>query len=189
MHDDVGDRCPDVDQHLAAAFVEQAFGCEASQHRERIQVQSRRFQLRGRHHLEQRVDHLTLRGDEQDSAEPVPLLVVVVLQRVKVQDRLVDRNGDGVLCLELQRTPQLVVGQIRKVELAHDDLLVGHAQVHALGLEPVARPERAQRLRHRPWLYDLAVADRSRWQHHLTKAVQGRRATAPSSHLHRPHRT
>ena len=94
--------------------------------------------------------------------------------------------GMYVLHLEGEGGAQLGRGQPRQVDLAHDDLLVGHADDDPLGAEPGLGPEGAKRRGDRLGVDDLAVADGAGGEDDLAEALEDRSASAQAQ-LGGPH--
>ena len=113
-----------------------------------------------------------LRGDEHDADHPAALLLELA-ERVEVQDHVVDRHRDELLHLEPEGVAQLLLGQPRQADLAHDDPLVAHAHHDLLGLEPADGPELAQGLGDGLGLADLAVLDGALGHLHLGGTQHG----------------
>jgi len=119
-----------------------------------------------------------------------PDFVGELLQRVEVQDRLLHRHRDEVLHLERQGLLQLTGRHPGKVDLAHDHLLVGHADHDLLGAELRLGPQLLDGCSDGVGVDHLAVAHRARRQGHLAETLERRRALAErelgSAHPRRP---
>ena len=101
-----------------------------------------------------------------------------LLERVEVQDGLVDRHRDEVLHLQRQRGAQLGQRQPRQVDLAHDHPLVGDPDGDLAAAEARLGPEQADGCGHRGGVHDLAVGDRAGRQGDLPEALERRRSLA-----------
>ena len=62
-------------------------------------------------------------------------------QHLEVEDGVVERDGDGLLRLELDRGAKLLGVDDRELHRADDDLLVGHAERETLAREAALFPE------------------------------------------------
>ncbi len=83
-------------------------------------------------------------------------------ERLVLEHGLVERHRDLLLGREAHgRVELLAVGDRRKVDGAHDDALVGHADAHPLG-QLVGGPQRLERVGELVDVGDLAVADDAR---------------------------
>ena len=188
VDEDVRDRGADVDDGLfAALFVLHAdLGhADGARHGERHQVDAHRLQLGGQRHVDDRVHHRPLRGDE-DQPQHAPSVLLELAERVEVQDGVLDRHRDELLRLEPERRPELLLGEPRERDLANHHPLVPHTHVDLPALEPAALPQLAERLAHQLGLTDLAGLDGSFGQGHLRRANDDRRV--PSLELGGAHR-
>ena len=116
-------------------------------------------------------DHLLAGGDEQ-APDRVAGVVDDLLQLHEVEDGLVDRERDEVGHLELERVLQLVRRHPGDLDQAYEHLLVRDPEHDVLLAELHTRPEGADRFSDGIGVDDLAVADNTRRQGHLTEAVQ-----------------
>ena len=107
-------------------------------------------------------DHVAAGGHQQDAVAPAGL-GRDELEGVIVEDRVLERHGELVLHLELHGRVELArIGDRRRVDDAHDDLLVRHPDANALA-EALVRAEQApQRLGKRFGVVDFTVADDAR---------------------------
>ena len=130
---------------------------QRADHRERREVDPVRPKAGPARRLEQLVDHVAARGDDDDP-RPRALGRLDDPQRVVLEHRLLERHRDVLLGLEADRRGDLLrVGQRRKVERAHDDPLVGDAEPYPPA-ELVLREQLAQHGGERVDVDDLAVA-------------------------------
>ena len=190
VDDDVGHVGPDVDQGLGAGRAEAAArGDEAAEHGEAGQVDGRRVQAGPLDGGERVADHVAGGGHEQHAQHPGAGLVGRLLERVEVQDRLLHRHRDEVLHLEGQARAELPGRQPRQVDLAHDHLLVGHADDDLLRAELRLRPELREGAGDRLDVDDLAVAHGAGRQSHLAEALEHRALACRWSAGPRGHRT
>ena len=107
-------------------------------------------------------DHVAPGRDEQQ-ALLARLGALDDLERLEVDDRLVDRHRKLVVRVEAHGGLELLrIAQVRQLERPDDDLLVGDADADPLGEALVLAEERAERLRERVGVDDLAVANDAR---------------------------
>ena len=131
---------------------------EGADHRERRQVHADGPQSGLARRVEQPLDHVAARGDD-DHAGALPLGGVDDAERVVLEHRLLKRHRDVVGRLEADGGADLLRPlERRQIERAHDDALVGDAQADALA-ELVGGEQVAQRRRESLDVDDLAVAD------------------------------
>ena len=128
-------------------------------------------------HLHELVDHVALRGDDEDLLPSAALALARGRREdLEVQDRLVERDGDGFLRLELDGGAEFLGIDDRELHGAHDDLLVGDAHREPLAGEPGCLPERLELCREPLDVDDLAlehetVGERSRRDRHQRVAL------------------
>ena len=123
-------------------------------------------------------DHVAGSGDQQD-ALATAVLVLDLLERVQVENRVLHGHREHVGDLEGQRLAQLGDRHPRKVELADDDLLVGHADDDLLGAELHPRPKLADGCRNGFAVDDFAVAHGARREGYLPEPLQRRLILGP----------
>jgi hypothetical protein len=105
------------------------------------------------------LDHLAACRDEQDAQAPAGLVFDDV-ELVVVEDGVVERHRKLVLRLEAhRRVDLLVVLQVREVDHADDDLLVGESDADPLVEALVRAVQGAQRFGQAIDVGDFAVAD------------------------------
>ena len=76
-----------------------------------------------------------------------------------VEDGLVDRDGDRLLGLKLDRRAKLLLVDEREGHGAHDDLLIGDPETEPLAREAAFLPERLELGREAVDIDDLALED------------------------------
>ena len=131
---------------------------QRADHRERREVDADRPQAGLASGVEQALDHVAPRGDDDD-ARPRAVRRLDDTQRVMLEHGLLERHRDVVGSLEADRGVDLLGAlERRKVEGAHHDALVGDAQAHALA-ELVLGEQVTERGGERLDVDDLAVTD------------------------------
>ena len=178
----VGDAPAHVDQgdHVGGGAVggrslidEGGLGRESADHGERLQVDAADHETGLLGHVHELPHHLSLGGDQQDALLDAAVVVGVGREHLVVEDGLVDRDGDVLLGLELDRGPQLLFVDLRELHGADDDLLVRHPELDALACESALFPEDFEFVGQSVAVDDLALehesfgksADRSMRQH------------------------
>jgi hypothetical protein len=101
---------------------------------------------------------------------------------VSFQHGLLDGEGQHVADLVRQRAAHVLRRQVRHLDLAHDDLLMGDPEPDRLGAETLARPEFAHRGRHRTRVLHHTVLGRTVGQRGLGERVD-QQALVRAGHL------
>ena len=146
--DDVADAGADVDERagsvgLGRSLVDERHRRSHRAHeRERLKVDAVDGEAGLPGDLHELIDHVALGGDDEHLL-PSAALAFARRRRqdLEVQDGLVERDGDGLLRLELDGGAQLLGIDDGELHGAHDDLLVGDADGEPLAGEAGRLPE------------------------------------------------
>jgi hypothetical protein len=108
-----------------------------------------------------------VRGREQDPHPGLTVDTRDLIEDLEVEDRLLDRDRDELLRLELQGRGEITLAHEREIGGPDDDALAGHPQDDRLGAEATFPPEAADGGADRLRVDDLAVSHCARRQGYL----------------------
>ncbi len=107
-------------------------------------------------------DHVALGSDDEDLLLGAPVLGRARRQHLVVEDRVLERDGDGLLRLELDGGAHLFGVDHGEVHGTHDDLLIGDTERAPLAGEPALLPEALELGAKRLDVDDLALEHEAR---------------------------